>query len=108
MQEHSHPIEYLIQYALDHGADAFIVNNAKDELGKLQQDKSRWLSCEQELSGIKNSLSVPVAWGRTNDRGDLYDLRTTLNPHADESSVVPLYSNRVEFQNFYSKFKKQV
>ena len=108
MNPNANPIEYLIQYALDHGADAFIVNNAKDELGKLQQDKSRWLSCEQELSGIKNSLSVPVAWGRTNDRGDLYDLRTTLNPHIDESSVVPLYSNRVEFQNFYSKFKKQV
>jgi len=108
MNQNANPIEFLIEFAWANGADSFVVNNAKDELRKLQQDNNRWLSCEQELATLKNLLSAPVAWGQTNSRGDLYDLRTSLNPHIDETNLVPLYSNRVEFQNFYNKFKKQL
>jgi hypothetical protein len=32
-----------------------------------------------------------VAWARTNDRGDLFDLRLQNNPHIDQSTIVPLY-----------------
>ena len=107
MNEHSDPIEFLIDFAWANGADRFIVNNAKDELKKLREDNGRWLSCEQELFNLKKIFEQPVAWGKTNDRGDLYDLRNQLNPYDDEKYCVPLYSDRVEFKDFYEKFRKK-
>lgn len=103
MNKHSNPLDYVLDCA-EQGLvpEPFAVQNAKDELKKLKEDNSRWLCCEKELSSLK-----PVAWGRINDRGDLYDLRTSLNPHIEEREIVPLYSNKVEFQNFYSKFQKK-
>jgi len=56
MNEHSDPISFLIDFAWANGADRFVVNNAKDQLKKLQEDSSdsnRWYSCEKELSQIK-------------------------------------------------------
>jgi len=106
MQQHSDPIEFLIEFAWANGADRFVVNNAKDELKKLKEDNVRWLSCEQELSSLKKIFDNPVAWGKTNDRGDLYDLRTQDNPYSDETTCVPLYSNKIEFKDFYAKFRK--
>jgi hypothetical protein len=121
MNEHSDPIEFLIEFAWANGADRFVVNNAKDELQKLREssnDSKRWLSCEQELSKVRQEynklLSVfdhPVAFGLINDRHDLYDLRLMDNPHNADSKIVPLYSNRQEFlngdwkgYNIYGKF----
>ena len=55
MNEHSNPIEFLIDFAWANGADRFVVNNAKDQLKKLQEDSSdsnRWLSCEKELTQL--------------------------------------------------------
>jgi len=75
MKQNSNPIEYLIEFAWANGADRFVVNNAKDELKKFQE----------------NNLANPVAWARINDRGDLFDLRLCNNIHVDQSSVVPLY-----------------
>jgi hypothetical protein len=123
MNEHSDPIEFLIEFAWANGADRFVVNNAKDELKKLKDDSSdskRWFSCEQELSRLRQEhnklLSIfehPVAYGKTNDRNDIYDLRLGNNPHEDQTKVVPLYSNRQEFltgdwkgYNHYGKFTK--
>lgn len=114
MNSNADPIEFLIEFAWANDADRFVVNNAKDELNKLQEDKNRWLSCEQELynlrleiSKLKKIFEQPVAWGRTNDRGDLYDLRTQDNPYTDETVCVPLYSNKVEYKDFYAKFRKK-
>jgi len=56
MNEHSSPIEFLIDFAWANGADRFVVNNAKDKLKKLQEDSSdsnRWYSCEKELSQLR-------------------------------------------------------
>ena len=106
MNEDSDPILFLIEFAWANGADRFIVNNAKDELNKLRDDNKRWLSCEKELCQFKNLFEHPVAWGKTNDYGDLYDLRTQPNPYEDEKYCVPLYSNKVEFKDFYAKFRK--
>lgn len=106
MQEHSNPIEFLIDFAWANGADRFVVNNAKDELKKLKEDNGRWLSCEKELSRYKNIFENPVAWGKTNDRGDLFDLRTQDNPFTPDETCVPLYSNKIEFKDFYAKFRK--
>jgi hypothetical protein len=75
MEKHSNPIEYLIEFAWANGADRFVVNNAKDELKKLQDQ----------------NLASPVAWARINERGDLFGLRLCNNIHVDQSSVVPLY-----------------
>lgn len=76
MNEHSHPIEFLIEFAWANGADRFIVNNAKDELKKLR------------LSNLENN---PVAWAKTNIHGDLFDLRTQNNPYNDQKTIIPLY-----------------
>jgi hypothetical protein len=123
MNEHSNPIEFLIEFAWANGADRFVVNNAKDELQKLREDSNdsqRWFSCEKELSRLKQEynklLSIfeyPVAYGLINDRHDLYDLRLIDNPYNTDEKVVPLYSNRQEFltgdwkgYNHYGKFTK--
>jgi hypothetical protein len=91
MNEHSDPIEFLIDFAWANGADLSVVNSAKTELKQLKEDNNRWLSCEQELSRLKKCFEYPVAWGKTNDRGDLYDLRTQDNPYTDDKICVPLY-----------------
>lgn len=107
MNENSNPIEFLIEFAWAAGADRFIVNNAKDELQKLKENTehfSRWLSCEKDLvklrqenEYLKQIFEMPVAFGKLNDRLDLYDLRLMNNPYEDQTKVVPLYSNREEF-----------
>jgi hypothetical protein len=104
MSEHSNPIDFLIEFAWANGADRFVVNNAKDELKKIREDSEdsrRWLSCEKELSDLKQEYNKlleifnhPVAYGKVNDRNDLYDLRLMDNPHDKDEKVVPLYSNR--------------
>jgi hypothetical protein len=123
MNEHSSPIEFLIEFAWANGADRFIINNAKDQLKKLQQDSSdsnRWYSCEKELTKLRQeynellkSFNYPVAYVKINDRNDLYDPRLTNNPHDDQDKIVPLYSNKQEFltgdwkgYNHYGKFTK--
>jgi hypothetical protein len=56
MNEHSNPIEFLIDFAWANGADRFTVNNAKDQLKKLIEDSTdsnRWYSCEKELSQLR-------------------------------------------------------
>jgi hypothetical protein len=123
MNEHLDPISFLIDFAWANGADRFVVNNAKDQLKKLQEDSrdsNRWYSCEKELSQLRQeynklleSFNYPVAYGKINDRQDLYDLRLANNPHNDQTKVVPLYSNKQEFligdwkgYNHYGKFTK--
>lgn len=123
MNEHSNPIEFLIDFAWANGADRFTVNNAKDQLKKLQEDSSdsnRWFSCEKELTELRQEYNKllqifdnPVAYGKINDRNDLYALRLGNNPCDDQNKVVPLYSNRQEFltgdwkgYNHYGKFTK--
>lgn len=97
MIEHSNPIEFLIDFAWASGADRFIVNNAKDELNKMRQ----------KLTDLENNQSYDVAcWVRINSRGDLYDPRLILNPHLDENTVLPLYTNKREYDEKYGKLSK--
>jgi hypothetical protein len=92
MQEHSNPIEYLIEFAWANGAARFVVNNAKDELKRLM-DKSK------ELEDIKKSLANPTAWAKINEHGDLYDLRLQNNPYNNQEKIVPLYTYRINNDN---------
>jgi hypothetical protein len=87
MNEHSNPIEFLIDFAWANGADRFVVNNAKDELNKLRTD----------ISKLLDIFNHPIAYGKINERLDLYDLRLMNNPHEDQTKIVALYSNRDEF-----------
>lgn len=87
MNEHSDPIEFLIDFAWANGADRFVVNNAKDALKKLQKNS-------EELTQM---LQKPVAYGKINERYDLYDLRIMNNTCEDQTKIVPLYSNKAEF-----------
>lgn len=81
MNQHSNPIEFLIDFAWANGADRFIVNNAKDQLKRLNQ----------ELNLLKNSLDTPVAYAKITDDGVLYDLNRQNNPYSDQNKVIPLY-----------------
>jgi len=97
MKEHSDPIEFVIEFALNNGASSFIINNAKDQLKKLKQKLAdsyqELFNCNQDLiEETKQSINYKVvAWARTNDRGDLFDLRLQKNPYLDDETVVPLY-----------------
>jgi hypothetical protein len=95
MNEHSNPLDYILRCS-EQGIvpKLFSVQNAKDELKKLREELHYY-----------NNLQA-VAWGRINSHGQLYDLRTIDNPYINDEIVVPLYSNRSEFKDFYSKFRK--
>ena len=80
-EKNSNPLDTLIDFAWSSGADIFWVNNAKDELKRLRL----------EVASYRKSFDIPVVWARTNDRDDLFDLRTQNNPYVDQNTVVPLY-----------------
>lgn len=90
MNQHSDPIEFLIDFAWANGADRFVVNNAKDELKRLRDTNDFRLAC----------------WARINSRGDLYDPRFLYNPHLNESTILPLYANQQEFEEKYGKLSQ--
>ena len=99
MNKHSNPIEFLIDFAWANGADRFLVNNAKDQLKKLQEDaknSERWLSCEKDLHKLREVFKHPVAYVKINDHNNLYDPRLANNPHDDQDKILPLYSNKQE------------
>ena len=83
MNEHSNPLDYILR-CTEQGLvpKLFTVQNAKDELKKLRQQL--------------DSYRV-VAFGKVNDRFDLYDLRIQNNPYEDQTQIVSLYSNKEEF-----------
>lgn len=88
MNKISDPLEYIIWCCEnDFKPSSFDINNAKNELKKLRGDSS----------ALSRMLSKPVAYGKTNDRFDLYDLRIVNNPYEDQTKVVPLYANKEEF-----------
>ena len=109
MEKHANPLESIIDFAWASGADLFFVQNAKDELKRLKDKSKEWaeevyranefaieqtneyLEISQQMQQLKDSLNNPVAWARTNHRGDLFDLRTQNNPYIDQNTVVPLY-----------------
>ena len=109
MNKNSDPLESIIDFAWSAGADLFFVQNAKDELKKLREKNKEWaaevyranefaveqmnqyLEMSKQMQSLKDSLESPVAWARTNDRGDLFDLRLQNNPYTDQGTVVPLY-----------------
>lgn len=94
MNKNANPLDYILR-CCEQGLvpTSFDINNAKDELLKLRQENLE----------LKKVFDYPVAYGMTNHRFDLYDLRTQNNPFNDQSKVVPLYSNRKELLQFLSK-----
>lgn len=80
MDKHANPLEAIIDFAWSAGADRFWVNNAKDQLRKLEE--------------LKKYLASPVAWARINSSGDLYDLRLQNNPYNKPETVIPLYTKK--------------
>lgn len=90
----TNPIDFLIEFAWANGADKFTVNNAKDQLKKLrQQSENDYILC---------------GWSRTNDRGDIYDLRRCFNPHVDNETVLPIYVDKTQFSDSIEKLKKRL
>lgn len=83
MNKYSHPLDYILS-CCEQGLvpELFDVQNAKDELQKLRQ---------------QNSSFKIVAYGRVNERQDLYGVSINHNPYLNQESVVPLYSNKKEF-----------
>lgn len=91
MNKNSNPLDYIIS-CCEQGLipSSFDILNAKDELKRLRN----------------NSDFNIVCWARINSRGDLYDPRLVFNPHLDESTILPLYCNKKEFQEKYGKLSK--
>ena len=96
MNENSNPLDYILRCS-EQGIvpKLFTVQNAKDELKILRQ----------ELESYRNM--APVAWGKINSRGDLYDLRTQDNRYISDDACVPLYSNKAEFKDFFASFRRK-
>ena len=96
MNENSNPLDYILKCS-EQGIvpKLFTVQNAKDELKRLRQ----------ELESYRNM--APVAWGKINSRGDLYDLRTQDNRYISDDACVPLYSNKAEFKDFFASFRSK-
>lgn len=84
MDQNANPLDYILRCA-EQGLvpKLFTVQNAKDELKRLRE----------QLQSFKI-----VAYGKINNRHDLYDLRIQNNTYEDQTKIVPLYSNRAEFQ----------
>lgn len=93
MNRDSDPLDSIIDFAWANGADRFWVNNAKDELKKLRQ----------EIDRLKKLFDNPIAWARVNEHGDVYSFRYTNNPYIDQSTVLPLYSDREGFKALYGE-----
>jgi hypothetical protein len=81
MDKVANPLDAIIDFAWASGADLFFVNNAKDELKRLNQ----------ELDFLKKSIDEPVAYAKITNDGMLYDLNRQNNPHYDQTKVIPLY-----------------
>jgi hypothetical protein len=83
MNKHSDPLDYVLS-CCEQGLlpELFCVQNAKDELQKLRKEI--------------NSFKI-VAYGRVNDRLDLYGVNINHNPYLNQDTIVPLYSNKQEF-----------
>lgn len=112
--KNANPIDFAIEFAWANGCDLFTINNAKDELKKLKDKNKEWadevyranefaveqtnsyLEAYSQMQKIEDSLGQPVAWAKTNDRGDLYDLRLQNNPYYDQTKMVPLYRIKYE------------
>lgn len=127
----SNPLEHVLKCCHEGILPTeFDVLNAKDELRKMREqvdslissyyntriiareDRARWLSAEQDRAKLaeenkllRESLNNAVAFARINSRGDLYDLRLQHNPHVDETTVLPLYSNKEEFKRLTENLK---
>lgn len=116
MDKVANPLDSIIDFAWASGADLFFVNNAKDELRKLREEVEKtqaktkewvqevhranefaveqtneYLSLANQIEQLRSSLTRPVAYAKTNDSGDLYDLRLQNNPYDNQDKVVPLY-----------------
>lgn len=116
MDKVANPLDSIIDFAWASGADLFFVNNAKDELRKLREEVEKtqaktkewvqevykanefaveqtneYLSLVDQIGQLRSSLTRPVAYAKTNDSGDLYDLRLQNNPYDNQDKVVPLY-----------------
>jgi hypothetical protein len=116
MDKIANPLDSIIDFAWASGADLFFVNNAKDELKRLREEVEKtktktkewvqevykanqfaveqtneYLSVCDKIQQISDALGDPVAYARTNDKGDLYDLRLQNNPYNDQTTVIPLF-----------------
>lgn len=78
------PLNSIIDFAKESGADQFWINNAKDELKKLRE----------ELHKLYSIFDKPTAWARINSRGDIFDLRLQNNPYVDQKTVIKLYAKK--------------
>ncbi len=103
MNEHSNPLDHLLQCcedAINTGhwkLTKFHILNAKDELKRLRQKLAdsyqELFNCNQDyVEELNKNLDYKeVAWARINKNGDLFDLRLQKNPHLDPNTIIPLY-----------------
>lgn len=95
MNKNSNPIDYIIR-CCEQGLvpSTFDILNAKDELKKLRDNKQ------------PTNYSV-IGWSRINSRGDVYDLSVCYNSYLNQDTVLPIYSNQVEYEAKIDKLSQQ-
>jgi hypothetical protein len=71
--------------------DKINILNAKDEYEKLKNNQIQYFVC---------------GWARINEKGNIYDRRMSYNPLLNQDTVIPLYSNKEEFQSLLKKLKQ--
>lgn len=102
-------IEFAIEFAWANGCDMATINSAKEELKRIKEKTQEWvaevyranefaveqtngyLDIVSKMQSLKDALGSPVAWAKTNDNGDLYDLRLQNNPYDNQKKVIPLF-----------------
>lgn len=118
MKEVSDPLDYLIECcdtAINTGKwklTRFTVLNAKDELKKMRQKiqdmaQEAFEANKFATEEMNRNLDYEVAgWARINDRGDIYDLRIGYNQYIDQSTVLPIYINKKEYEAKHGNLSK--
>lgn len=113
IDKYASPIDYIFWCCEnDFKPSSFDILNAKDELKSLKKEIQ---DLNKNEEGFKryydytlkmNQGYEKIGWARINDRGDIYDLSSCYNPYIDESTLLPIYSNRLEYQARYGKLSK--
>lgn len=99
------PLEYMINLCEENNLPSkFDLFNAKDELkclrGGLDYFRRENEELKSKIAQLESVLSNPIGYGRINDKNDLYAFSICYNPYLDQSTVIPLYTDKETFKKW--------
>ena len=103
MNKESEPLRYIIDFCEANTlVSKFDLLNARDELDSLCKENK---TLKQQVKDFEHLLNNPIGWGRINDYNDLYGFSNCYNPHLDQNTVVPLYTDKESFTKWLNSRK---